>query len=185
MKNLFSVAFLFAIFFSVQSYSQSGDYGVTAGYNNFILSASVDQIAGSGADGASGYYIGVYGDFDLADKFSIRPELQFSQVFKNGDNGEMLILPVIFNYEIVDKLKFGTGPVFDYYLGEDDEDISNFGLGLGFKGSYDVSDDISITTMYSLGITNRSPDLQVSTGFQTLDVTSKFDFFQVGLSYKF
>ncbi|CAL2075040.1 hypothetical protein [Tenacibaculum sp. 190524A05c] len=97
----------------------------------------------------------------------------------------MLILPVIFNYEIVDKLKFGTDPVFDYYLSEDDDDDSNFGLGLGFKGVYDISDEISITTMYSLGITNRSPDLHVSAGFQTSDVTFKFDFFQVGLSYKF
>ncbi|WP_348713974.1 outer membrane beta-barrel protein [Tenacibaculum sp. 190524A05c] len=186
MKNLFSVAFLFAIFFSVKSYSQSGDYGVTAGYNNFILSASVDQIPGSGSDGSSGYYVGVYGDFDLGDKFSIQPELQFGQVFNNGETGEMLLLPVMFKYYLVDRFNIQAGPVLDLILGNEEEEINDFGLGFGFGGAFDINEELSLTTRYSVGITNRTPDLTASTVLGgTFDINSRFDFFQVGLSYKF
>lgn len=180
MKNLFSITFLFALFLSVQSFSQSSDYGVSVGYNNFIATASVDGFPGSGSNGASGYYIGVYGDFELGDKFSLQPELQFGQIFNEGETGEMLILPVMFKYYVADKFNLQAGPVLDLILNDETDEVNDFGLGLGFGGAYEINDELAITTKYSLGLTNRTPD-----EVQGFNVTTKFDFFQVGLSYKF
>ncbi|AUC14543.1 hypothetical protein BTO06_05010 [Tenacibaculum sp. SZ-18] len=185
MKNLFSILLLFVLLISFNSFSQSSEYGVTAGYNNFIASVNFDNQIGESSDGASGYYIGLFGDFKISDKFSFIPEVQFNQVFNNGENGEILILPLKFEYTIVDKFNVNAGPVLDYYLSEKDENITDFGLGLGLGGSYDLTDKLSITTMYSIGLINRTPDLKVDFGFtEIFDVNTKFDFFQVGLAYK-
>ncbi len=191
MKKILSITFLFALFLSVQSFSQSSNYGITAGYNNFIISASVDGIPGSGSNGASGYYIGVYGDFELGNKFSLQPELQFGQVFNEGNSGEMLILPVMFKYYIVEKFNIEAGPVLDYMLDNEDEEISDFGLGLGFGGAFHINKKLSVTTRYSLGLTNRTPDVNFADfsggdpAFINAGLNTKFDYFQVGLSYKF
>ncbi len=184
MKNLFSITFLLTLFLSIQSFSQSSNYGVTVGYNNFIASATISGVPGSGSDGASGYYVGVYGDFELGNKFSLQPELQFGQVFNEGDTGEMLMLPIMFKYYVVDKFNLQAGPVLDLILNDETDGVNDFGLGLGFGGAYDINDELSITTRYSLGLTNRTPDLVIDPTLN-FDVTTKFDFFQVGLSYKF
>ena len=184
MKKRISILVLFALFFGTKAFSQSSNYGVSAGYNNSIANVSIDGFPGSGSEGVSGYYIGFYSEFDLGDKFFIQPELQFSQVFNEGSTGEILILPVMFKYYLVDKFNIQAGPSFDLFLNNEDEEVNSFGIGLGFGGAYDITDKISITTKYSIGLNNRTPDFTISDGFNNYDINSKFDYFQIGLTYK-
>ena len=184
MKNYFSITLLFVLFFNLQTFSQSNEYGVSAGYNNFILSASVDGFPGSGSEGVSGYYVGFYSSFELDSKWFIQPELQFSQVFNEGENLNMLVLPVMFKFYLVDKFNIQAGPSFDLFLNNEDEEVNDFSIGLGFGGAYDITDELSITTRYSVGLTNRTPDFTFSDGFNTYDISTKSDYFQIGLTYK-
>ncbi|SNR15317.1 outer membrane beta-barrel protein [Tenacibaculum jejuense] len=180
-KLLFSFSFLLLGLISVKSQT----FGVSTGYNNYIASVSIDGLPGNGSDGASGYYIGVFSDIDLGSKFHLEPELQFVQIFNNGETGELLALPVMFKYYLVNKFNVQAGPVLDLALNNESEEISSFGIGLGFGAAFDINENFSLTTMYSLGLSNRSPDLNLSDFGQPLNVNTKFDFFQIGIGYKF
>lgn len=169
-----------------KSFGQSFKYGVSAGFHDFTLTTSADGLPGSGSDGASGYYLGFFGEFKLANKIAIQPEIQFAQIFTNGGDAKTLFLPVMFKYYIIDRFNVQAGPMFDLLLDNEVNETRDFGFGVAFGGTFEITDKIAVTTKYAIGLNNRTPDLTLSDPvFGNLDFSTKFDAFQIGLMYAF
>jgi opacity protein-like surface antigen len=159
--------------------------GIKAGYNSFIARASFGGTTSSAS--VSGYYAGLFADITTSEKFHIQPELFFAQASQDGDSGNMLILPIMGKYYIIKQLNIQVGPQLDYIL-DDSEGIKKLGIGLGAGLAYDINKSFLLEARYSFGLTNRLEDLDLSeidpilSGF---DIKSKFNFFQIGVGYRF
>ncbi|CAM1345165.1 outer membrane beta-barrel protein [Tenacibaculum amylolyticum] len=185
-KTLPFLCIVFALLLTTEKSFGQSSFGVSAGFHDFTLTASLEGMSGSGSNGASGYYVGFFGEFGLADKLKIQPEIQFAQIFSGGGETEKLFLPVMFKYYVAEKFNLQAGPTFDLLLANEDNSLSDFGFGIAFGGAFDITQKLAITTKYSLGLNNRTSDpiVDIFSG-QSFDVTTKFDVFQVGLAYKF
>ncbi|EDP70082.1 hypothetical protein FBALC1_11132 [Flavobacteriales bacterium ALC-1] len=162
------------------STSSNTTFGVKAGFNSFIARASADGASASA--NASGFYFGVFADIEVADKFNIQPELQYISISEGGGSGNVLAIPIMGKYKVADKFSLLAGPQFDLIL-DDSEGLKKLGLGLGLGMAYDISDDFFLDMRYSFGLSNRLDDNDEE--FGDIDVNVKFNYFQVGLGYKF
>ncbi|WP_299620623.1 porin family protein [uncultured Tenacibaculum sp.] len=147
-------------------------YGVIGGFNN--LSAKVSAGGASTSFGDAGAFVGLFIDFELSEKFKLQPEFQYVITFFEGDSGNSIVLPVMAKYYISNEFSVQAGPFLDLIL--DGTSLNEFGLGLAGGVGYDFTDDFFATARYSFGLTDRRDSDIVST---------KFDFFQIGLGYRF
>ena len=159
--------------------SKDVSYGIKAGYNSFVARASAEGNSASVSE--SGFYFGFFADFEVSEKFNIQPELQYVIITGDGDNGNVLVVPVMGKYKASEELSILAGPQFDYILDDDTEGIKKFGLGLAVGAAYDISDQFLLDLRYSFGLSNRLEDNEVD----GVDVKLKFNFFQVGIGYRF
>ena len=185
MKKLFiviTIAFLSIHFTNAQEAS----YGAVTGYNSFTAKASFNGVSSSVSE--SGIFFGVFADFSISEKFHVQPELQYVVIFANGDSGNELVIPIMAKYYFTDKFNFQAGPQFDVILDES-PGIKALGFGLGFGLGYDFSDKLFATTRYSIGLNNRLENTDVLDGidptFSLSGLKTKFNFFQIGLGYRF
>ncbi|APG64395.1 hypothetical protein LPB136_03005 [Tenacibaculum todarodis] len=168
-KLLLSIAmFTFALTVSAQ------DYGVIGGFNNTIAKASGGGITAS--DGISGLFVGFFGDFEVSEKFNIQPEVHYIAVFRDGDSGNAIALPVLAKYYVSEQFSVQAGPMIDVILDEAPDGFNTFGFGIAGGVGYDFDDHFMATARYSFGLSNRVEIANVTTGY---------DYFQVGLGYKF
>ena len=175
MKKMFFVA-IATFGFTFSSNAQNVDFGATAGYHNLIVRASADGISAS--DGASGFYFGLFADFSISDKFHIQPELQYASVSQDGGTGNEIIVPVMAKYYPAANFYLQAGPNFDLII-DDSEGVNDFGFGLAGGLGYDFTEKFFASARYSFGLSER---LQEDIGF---DVSTKFNFLQIGVGYKF
>lgn len=163
------------------SASSDVSYGVKAGYNSFIARASAD--GNSASVDESGFYFGIFADFEISEKFNIQPELQYVIITGDGDNGNVLALPIMGKYKASDKFSLLAGPQFDYILDDDVEGIKRLGIGLGLGLAFDVSENFILDLRYSLGLTNRLDGDDED--FGDVDVKLRFSYLQIGIGYRF
>ena len=150
--------------------AQKIKYSATAGYHSLSLKVSAGGFGISASK--SGFYVGVAGEFQVAEKFSIQPELQYA----NSDEST-LVMPIMAKYYVSEKFNLQAGPQLDMFLNAP-AGFSSLGLGLGFGGGYDFSDKMYVTTRYSLGLSNRAENAPAGASI-------KFNTFQIGIGYKF
>lgn len=156
-------------------------YGVKAGYNSFIARASAD--GNSATVNSSGFYFGVFADIIVSEKFNIQPELLCAIVSEDGENGNLLVLPILGKYKVNDEFSLLAGPQLDFILDEDSEGIKKFGVGLALGLAYDIDEHFLIDMRYSFGLSDRLENAEED--FGESDVKVKFNFFQVGVGYRF
>lgn len=90
----------------------------------------------------------------------------------------------MFKYKANNEFSILAGPQFDYLLNEDDsEGLKPLGFGLAVGASYDITENVIIDARYSFGLSNRVEDNIEE--FEGFDVTAKFNYFQIGLAYRF
>ena len=114
-------------------------FGVKAGFNASTVSNSNNQYGDNNEKIKLGSHVGVFVNIPVAEKFSIQPELLFSQmgsktevkyVYPSALDGHMttqefnyktnlnyLVLPVMVQYNILPQLYVEAGPEFGYLLG--------------------------------------------------------------------
>ncbi|CAI8790447.1 porin family protein [Chryseobacterium sp. IT-36CA2] len=114
-------------------------FGVKAGFNASTLSNSNREYGDNNEKIKLGSHVGIFVNIPVAEKFSIQPELLFSQmgskteekyVYPSGLDGHMirqefsyttnlnyLTLPVMVQYNILPQLYVEAGPEFGYLLG--------------------------------------------------------------------
>ncbi|MFC0604830.1 porin family protein [Winogradskyella pulchriflava] len=186
-KIILSVIVAFCSIFTVNAQDENVitntevSYGVKAGYNSFVARASAD--GNSVSVDESGFYFGIFADFAVSDKFNIQPELQYVVITGDGDNGNVLVVPILGKYAVSEKFNLLAGPQLDYVLDDDAEGLKRLGVGLALGLAFDINENFIIDLRYSLGISNRL-DID-DDDFGDQDVKVKFNYVQVGLGYRF
>lgn len=160
-KIILTVAAVFAVSFAnAQDKGGSSEikFGVKGGFN----SASSE-----GGGSASGFFLGGLAEFSLADKLVLQPGLNYHTFSANGGSTSSLSVPVLFKYNVAEKINILAGPSLFYSLESEVKDKTVFGLDLG--GSYDITDNFFVEPRYSLGLTG-----EVKTNVLLIGVGYKF-----------
>lgn len=184
------IFFILALVSLLNLNAQETTFGAKAGYNSLIAVAKFNGVSAS--DNVSGFYIGFFADIKTSEKFHVQPELQIVSSHQDGESASMLALPIMGKFYPTDKFNVQFGPQFDLII-DDSDGLKKLGFGIAFGSAYDLSDKVFVSAKYSLGLNNRLDiesivlnELDPSINFQELDgITTKLNFFQIGLGYKF
>lgn len=166
-----------------------------------------------------GFYAGIGYEINLIEKLYITPELIYSQLGADAKNTNTvninsysqnyLLLPLLFEYQLIKGLRVGLGPQIDYLLKavrkSDNHrlpewarrytvseanitEIHNklsFGLNAGL--AYNFYSNFSIEARYYLGLSNiyNNDKKPVFDNAIATDTKMKNKAFQIGLAYKF
>ena len=167
------------------SSTKETSYGVTGGFHATNINFSINSDGLTEVDDL-GFFIGLFAEFPLSEKFSIQPEFHYSSVTEDGESVDNLILPVFLKYYITEKFNVMSGLQFDYFTEKDLGNIKRFGLGLGIGLGVDITDSILISSRYSFGITDRIDSLEIiDDSIASSDLSAKTNIFQIGLGYRF
>jgi opacity protein-like surface antigen len=109
----------------------------------------------SGTESLTGFFVGGFAEFGIADKFMLQPGLNYHTASKKIDGVELkanfLSVPVLIKYEIAEKFNLMAGPSLFYSLESDDEDKTRFNFDLG--ASYGITENFFVEPRYSVGLT--------------------------------
>jgi opacity protein-like surface antigen len=164
-KIILTTAAVFALSFAS---AQKMKFGVRGGVD--MVSAKTESVSididgdgdadiegGGGTASTTGFYVGGFLEFSLADKISLQPGLNYHAASKDGVELNFLSLPVTFRYAVAEKINILAGPSLFYNMDSEAEDKTTFNLDLG--GSYDITENFFVDPRYSIGL---SGDTKVS-----------------------
>ena len=120
----------------------------------FGVRGGVDMVSASStgkSTSATGFYVGGFADFSIADKLTLEPGINYHTASKDGVKLDYLSIPVTFKYQVADKINLLAGPALFYSMDSADADKTRFNLDLG--GSYDITENFFVDPRYSLGLT--------------------------------
>ena len=150
MKKLLLTAL--AVFAFGFTNAQETKFGVKAGLD--LLSAKID---GGGSTSATGFFVGGFVEFGIAENFELQPGLNYHNASKDGIDFSYLSIPVLGKYTIAENFNALFGPSLYYSLDSDDVDSTRFNLDLGV--SYNFTENFFVEPRYSVGLTG---DVKVS-----------------------
>lgn len=184
-KSTFLLAFAFLLVFNLQAQekiettSKSG-YGFKAGYS--MLSSRATNRDRSASETASGFYVGLFADFNLSNKFNFLVDLTYARYSKDGSSSDVLIYPILLKYKANDGVGLSAGLQLDYLLNEENgQGLKRLGFGIPAGLSLNISENVMFDLRYVFGISNR---LDKNSFFGT-DTKVVLNYFQAGLAYKF
>ncbi len=180
MKKLLLIT-VFSILFSLNSNAQSLNFGVKAGANFSTLRGDNLDV-----ENRTGFHIGGLLELKIADKFSIQPELLYTELgAKNSQTNlktSYISLPIMAKYYLFQGLSVSAGPQVSFLVDDElklpdgtlvDPDIEDFDLGLNLGLGYNFNNGIFFQARYTLGIVavQENPDIkngafQLSLGYQ-------------------
>ncbi|MDX1827991.1 MAG: DUF5777 family beta-barrel protein [Lutibacter sp.] len=153
------------------SMSAQTSFGVTSGY--LSAESKLDLEGTKFTDSNSGFYVGIVADIKVSEEFHVQPEL----VYTNISDLSFMQIPIMAKFYVADKFSLQVGPEITYTLEKTYGDATKFNIGLGLGAAYDFSEKFFIESRYTFQVNN------YYTGNQ--DVTSRINFLNVGLGYKF
>jgi opacity protein-like surface antigen len=155
-KILLTSIALFA--FGFANAQDEASFGVKGGLDLVSYKYTVsDGLGGtvSGTESLTGFFIGGFAEFGIADKFMLQPGLNYHTASKSlaGETlkANFLSIPVLVKYEIAESFNLMAGPSLFYSLESDDEDKTRFNFDLG--ASYDFTENFFVEPRYSAGLT--------------------------------
>lgn len=187
--------------------AQSFKYGVKAGLNMSNLAIS-PELDGPAPSAKLGVHLGGFAQFELANSFSVQPELMFSTQGANDEDHDdwqrvklsYLNFAAPFKYTLENNLHFSIGPQLGFLLGgefekEDKEDgeiklhsathlLKGNDLSLGFGLGYTLSSGIDLSLRYNHGLNNIN-DNPADLAFYEPGQVIKNKVFQVSVGYIF
>ncbi len=129
------------------------------------------QVTGAASTSLTGFFVGGFAEFAIADKMVLQPGLNYHTASKSEAGltykWNFLSIPVLLKYTVADKINLLAGPSLYYSLESDDTDKTRFNLDLG--GSYDITENFFVEPRYSIGLTG----------------DAKVSHFLIGVGYKF
>jgi len=167
---------LFMSIFSMQAqkFNINHKYGFRLGLNYSDIDFDDDAIVpGESGDARFGFVAGFFAIYNVSEKISIQPEIQFSaqgeklstvedfsgirdQVSDDPLKVNILQIPVLFNYTIANKFTFSVGPqlgigIWEWEREDDYQTVQFSGIaGVG----YNFTDNLAINLRGSFGLTN-------------------------------
>ena len=145
--------------------------GVRAGAE--FATAKVDFEGIKVSDNETGFYIGVFGRFNISDAWAVRPEVNYVGI-KDLDQ---IQVPLLAEIRLLEKLHGQVGPNFGFIL-DAEEGTKSMNLGANLGLSYALSQKFFVEARYNLGLTDLAEDNE-------FDASLKLSSFQVGLAYGF
>ncbi len=137
--------------------AQDMKFGVRGGVDMVSAKTTVSTSIGgvtysaSGTTSTTGFYVGGFADFSIADKLTLEPGINYHTASKDGYKFDFLSVPVTFKYQVADKINVLAGPALFYNMDSAAQDKTTFNLDLG--GSYDITENFFVDPRYSLGLT--------------------------------
>jgi len=132
-------------------------FGVRGGVDMVSAKADVtyvDPLGGvhtsSSSFSTTGFYVGGFVDFSIADKMVLEPGIAYHAASKDDFKLNFLSIPVTFKYEIATKFNIMAGPSLFYNMDSDAQDKTTFNFDIG--ASYDITDNFFVDPRYSLGL---------------------------------
>ncbi len=178
---------------------------------NYVNNVVVTDLFDNGSDYRLGYHAGVFARISLSEKFSLSPELLFSDKgFKiledvtdpDSDYSNLklsyLNVPVLLGYNVFDKLTLQAGPEFGYLLSASTKfdgesiDVGNiwnneFDFGLAVGLTYAITEKISLGGRYTHGFSSVAGGIQFTNTLGVPIEGEDFEFqnrtFQLSIAY--
>lgn len=159
-------------------------FGVKAGMN-------VASISESDMGSKIGFNAGFYGNFAIAEKFSIQPELLYNDLGAKEDDYKVnlgyIAVPVMFQYKATPEFYLEAEPEFGFLVSakaKEDGDsydikdgLNTFNFGVGIGAGYMFTPKLGANIRYIAGASDIIKDNDGD--------ASRNNVFQVGLSYSF
>lgn len=206
MKKIIHVSILTIFCFIVNAQEKPTDksdisFGLKGGLNfSLITGDDTDDF-----DGKVSFHVGTVVEFPISEKFSIQPELLYSE---QGDKGTFdgmeikfklnyLNLPVMAKYYLSEGFSLEAGPQLGMMLSSkasgggvsvDIKDlIKDVDFGLGFGLGYKLENGLNFSGRYYVGIANiaESSGSLLGETISTGDSTNHNNVFQLSLGYFF
>ncbi|CAM1354821.1 porin family protein [Tenacibaculum insulae] len=194
-KVLLSIAMV-AVGFTVNA--QEVTFGAKAGLN--IANVSGDNVENN--DARTSFHVGGVAEIEISDKFSIQPELLYSEQGFKVESEQMgfnveetlklsyLNIPVIAKYYVAEGFSLEAGPQIGFLMSakakveaagqsaEEDvkDDLKSIDFGLNFGAGYKLDNGLNFSARYNLGLSNISEDD---------DNEVKNGVFQISVGYSF
>jgi hypothetical protein len=143
-------------------------FGLKGGLNIANQIGNVGFLVPSNDQSRFGVHVGVYSSISLTKKFSLQPEIIYSeQGAKNRTSPDFNVkssyinLPIVLNYSLTRKLTFGTGPQFGFLLDASSKFMypnanwyyqNDFSWIMGF--SYHLPLDLNFSIRYAFGLSD-------------------------------
>ena len=187
---LFTFITVFAVFAAA---AQNISFGAKAGLN--LATFTGDAL--TGLDTRASFHIGGLVEIPITEKFSIQPEVLYSekgsQFFGEELNLSYIDFPVLAKYHIIKGLSAELGPVASFLLsaeqhrGGKDADVSDFtksfDLGIGGGATYRLPMDIFFSLRFTKGLMNISEN-NTSEGYSSGSNVQN-NVFQISAGYMF
>ncbi|WP_400080097.1 porin family protein [Winogradskyella sp. R77965] len=168
MKKLFLCAAV-AVFAFTSVNAQS--FGAKAGID--LASSKVKSDGFSVTASETGFYVGVFGQFEVSDAFTFQPEIMYVII---SDGGEIHI-PLMANFSVSEDFSVLAGPALGI-LTESTEGLSSFNYGIEAGAAYNISEEFLVEARYSLGLANLVEDAPSG-------VSANLSGFYIGVGYRF
>ncbi|MGJ8593286.1 MAG: porin family protein [Aquaticitalea sp.] len=179
MKKLVVMAAVAVFGFSQAQAQEEIQFGVKAGVNFAKLTGDAVE----DADGRTGFHIGGVVEIPISEKFSVQPELLYSQQglqSKESFEGieyesklklDYIHVPVMAKFYVTEGFAIEAGPQFgfnvsakeEYSVGDDSEEddldnVAGFDLSLGAGVSYKLDNGLFFGGRYMFGLSNVNED---------------------------
>ncbi len=192
MKNLFLITLLSICTFHA-SKAQNLRFGAKAGLN--LSTFTGDAL--TGLDTREGFHIGALVEIPLSEKFSVQPELLYSQKGSEFFSRELslnyLDIPVMAKYHIIKGLSAELGPVASILLGAEETDrevvvdvsdfTKKFDIGIGAGATYRLDLGVFFSLRFTKGLMNISKS-NPSENYES-DWKVQNNVFQISAGYSF
>ncbi len=191
-KFLFSTALLVAATINAQT------FGLKAGVNV----ANVSNLYETGTSSKAGFNAGAFVNIPVIDEFHIQPEILYNQKGLKYATGKedygYLSIPIMFQYNIVERFYLEAGPEFSVLLSAKDkfngketaqyeyeagtydvkDEYRTLDIGIGAGLGFDITKNIGINARYVAGLTDLYKD-------STEGYIAKNSIFQISAYFKF
>ena len=129
------------------SQAQETRFGIKAGADFASMKVKTEFMGETFESTASetGFFVGGFAELGISDKFAVQPELLYVGI----KDFNMISLPVLAKFEIMEGLHLMAGPDFNYLL---DAEEDEFKINIGGGAEYDINENFDVSARYSAGM---------------------------------
>ncbi|WP_459209625.1 porin family protein [Aquimarina rhabdastrellae] len=164
--------------------AQGSKYGMRIGVN--ASSIDSDNLTGDLDENRYGLVVGFLAEYNLSDKWSLQPELQYSAQGNKEKNlrTNYLQLPIILKYNVTNTFNVHAGPQVGLKIWEWEDKLDAFDNStFDFAGvvgvGVDVFENFFVDLRYALGLTN-----VFENDMPSLDIDGQSRNIQLSIGYK-
>lgn len=147
-------------------------FGMNAGLATQKVNVKSSNFSGSTSD--SGYYAGIFAEFNFPGPLKVQPAVNYVNV----NNSSYIQVPVMLKYYLIPKVNFQLGPQFAFTTDNVPTGYSGTNIGLGVGAGADILNRFLVEARYSFQLNNmlKNPPSGSSV---------RFNIINIGVGYRF